>query len=175
MAKIHSRVIFPVELAEVGGTLYDLSYNAFLRGNERSYENGILTLNGLDPNAQPSFAEMQAVVSNGGYFEGIKLGLELTGAGAQLDVPAIIPGATYSDDEGVEQTRTWAQWVAVQPNVRALKKIGESLFTIKAVWQGTLLNSNELVPAHQQTGIAVLEWSEVQARNQSEEWEEFDL
>lgn len=175
MAKIHSRVIFPVELAEVDGTLYDLTYNAFLRGHERSYENGILTLNGLDPNVQPSFAEMQTVVSNGGYFEGIKLGLELTGSGTQLTVPSAVRGSTYTDEEGEEQTRTWAEWVRSQPNVKALKKIGESLFIIKAVYNGILLNSDELTPSHQQTGVAVLEWADVQARYSSEEWEEFDI
>ena len=175
MAKIHSRVIFPVELAEVGGTLYDLTYNVFLRGHERSYENGILTLNGLDPNIQPSFAEMQTVVSNGGYFEGIKLGLEFTAAGAGRTVPAIVPGATYTDEEGATQTRTWAEWIRSQSNITVKKKVDENLYIIKAMYNGTLLNSDELVPAHGQTGVTVLEWAEVQARNASEDWELYEI
>lgn len=174
MAKIHSRVVFPVELAEVGGVLYDLAYNAFLRGNERSYENEILTLNGLSPNAAPTYEQMQAVISNGGYFEGIKLGIRFTSvASAQRIVPEEVRGSRYTDEEGVEQERTWIDWLKVNHGVRVITD--GTAYVTKAVFNGQLLNSDELVPAHAQAGINVLEWDEVVALYQDENWTEYEL
>ena len=175
MAKIHSKIVIPVALAYVGGALHDFVYKTVLRGEERSFENEELILNGLDPNNQPTFTELQAVVTNGGFFEGIKLGLELTDAGAQLNVPAAIIGATFVDDQGVTQNRTWADWVRVQPNVKAKKKVGQNLYIIKAAFNGSLLNSDELAAAHVQAGIAVLEWAEMKLRNVDETWEDSEL
>ena len=124
---------------------------------------------------QPKFSELTAIVAGGGYFKNILLGIELTGPGTQLAVPAIIPGATYTDENDQPQTRTWAQWVKAQTGVRAIKKVDEALFVIKAVVGGQMMNSDQLAAAHAQLGVNVIEWSVVKFRAASEDWEEFEL
>jgi len=174
MAKIHSKVIFPVELAEVGGDLFELAYKAFLHGNERTYSNGILTLNGLDPLAQPTFAELAAVVNNGGYFEGIRLAIKFANAAAaQQLVPIEVRGATYNDEEGVLQNRTWVEWFRVNTNTQVITD--GTQFVSKSVFNGELLNSTELIPIYQQSGIEVIEWEEAVGYYQDENWITFEL
>ena len=175
MAKISSEIKAPVGLGDVGEALHSFVFGQVIRGFKLGYENGDVILYGMDATNQPTFSELAAVVSNGGSFEGIKLGLEFTGVGAQADVPVIVPGATYTDENEVVQTRTWAEWVRSQPNVIAKKKIGEALYIIKAAYNGALLNSEQLYAAHIQIGVQVLEWAEMKLRNADETWEDFEL
>ena len=128
---------------------------------------------------QPTFDELKDMVGAGVYFENILLGIELTAAGAQRDVPDVIPRATYIDETDPENpvvvTRTWAEWVRVQGNKMAYKKVDENLYIIKATAGGEMMNSIQLAAAHAQAGVNVIEWSVVQFRIRSEEWEEFEL
>ncbi|HDY66597.1 MAG TPA: hypothetical protein ENH85_02270 [Candidatus Scalindua sp.] len=128
---------------------------------------------------QPTFEELESIVTGGGYFENILLGIELTGPGAQQAVPGVFPRATYQDETDPENPvtvkRTWVQWIKLQAGMTAYKKTDESLYIIKAFTDGQMMNSTQLQAAHIQLGVNVIEWSVHQFRVRSEEWEVFEL
>ncbi len=131
-------------------------------------------------NQVPTFDDLKDMVQAGVYFENIPLGIELTAAGAQRNVPDVIPGATYIDpdslpDNPIILNRTWAQWVRTQVGMTAYKKVDENLYIIKAFVNSQMMNSDMLKVAHVQLGVNVIEWSVHQFRVRSEEWEEFEL
>ena len=172
MAKTLSLIRIPLSDSLVGGTYHSFVINEIIKDYAKG--DSVEIYKDLSK-IQPKFEDLQSLVAAGGYFENILLGIELTAAGAQRDVPASIPGSTYTDENEQPQTRTWAQWVRSQPGLRAIKKVDENLYVIKAIVDKEMMNSDQLTAAHAQAGINILEWSIVKFRAASEDWEEFEL
>ena len=174
MAKIHSTINIPVALASKGGSLEGFVWDNMIRGHKPTFSGEVVTLNGIDPNEQPSFADLIAIVVGGGSFKGIKLAIRFaSGTTAQRTVPTGVRGATYTDEEGVEQTRTWVDWFRVNSSVQVITD-GTS-YVAKAMFNGQLLNSDELTLANAQLGVSILEWAEAVALYQDETWTEYEL
>jgi len=174
MSKIHSRIKIPVALASKGGALEEFVWNNMIRGYKLTFSSEEITLNGTDPNEQPSFADLVAIVVGGGSFTGIKLALRFDNvAAAQQDVPAEIRGATYTDEEGVEQSRNWIDWLKVNSSTQIITD-GVS-YAIKAMFNGQLFDSAELTLAHTQAGITVIEWADATELFANEDWTIFEL
>lgn len=175
MAKIFGKINIPVNAASDGGALQGFIWNRIIRGEKIDFSSDVVTVYGTDSNVQPTFAELIAIVQAGGYFEGIKLALEFANvAAAQQNVPVSVRGATYLDEEGVEQTRTWIEWFRVNSTVQVITN--GTIYVAKAVFNSQLLNSDELTVIHAQIGIQVIEWDVVKARYQdSDNWETIEI
>ena len=174
MSKIHSKIQIPVALASKGGVLEAFVWDNMIRGHKPTFSEDVVTLNGINPNEQPSFVDLIEIVAGGGSFEGIKLGLRFaSGTTANRIVPIGIRGATYTDEEGVEQGRTWIEWFRANSTVQVITD-GTS-YVAKAVFNGELLDSDELYLANGQSGVSVLEWEAVKALYQNESWTEYEL
>jgi len=170
MAKELSKIVVPAAAAKTGGALQSFVWDAIVQGNKVRFAGGNVILIGDSLENQPDFEEVRTIVTQGGSFEGIKLGLEFTIGGAGLTVPAVVPGSTYTDDNGETQTRTWLQWAQSQANLEIYKKAGEQLYIIKGQYNGKLLNSAALAAAHVQNGVNVIEWSVFTFRLGSGDW-----
>jgi len=174
MAKIHSTIKIPVALADKGGVLEGFVWNNMIRGHKVSFGSDVVTMQGLDANVQPTFADLVTIVTNGGSFEGIKLALRFTSAtSAQRIVPEVIRGSRYTDENEVAQERSWIDWFRANSTVQVITD-GTS-YVAKAVFNGNLLNSEELAAAHAQSGINVIEWADAVALYQNESWTEYEL
>ena len=172
--KIYSKVKIPVALASAGGVFQDFVWNQMIRGHKINFGEQVEIL-GINPNIQPSFSDLATIVQNGGYFEGIKLGLEFANASAaQQLVPEGIRGAIYVDEEGQAQNRSWVEWLRESQN-EILRHTSGSPYITKAKFGTLLLNSDELALAHAEAGVSVIEWADVMARLDSEEYEVFTI
>jgi hypothetical protein len=172
--KIHSKVIVPLVAAKTGGALKDFVWDRIVSGERITFENGEVVVNSTNQSVQPTFTELQAIVIAGGSFEGIRLGIEFaTGADAAQDVPAVVRGSTYIDENEVEQTRNWLEWFAVNTSTQVITN--GTLYVAKAAFNGGLLNSEELTAIHAQTGVQVLEWADAIARFQDENYTVYEL
>jgi len=168
--KVYAIIEIPFNLAMPGGVLHDFVYEWILKEYQRQYNNGTLTLNGISPDFQPSFAELAAIVTNGGSFEGIKLGVELGWAQRNNQVPAGIRGRDYTDENGDPQVRTWTEWVAAG-NLDYKKKTDDTLAIFKGAWYGDTLNSDELEIIHALGYANVIEWQDLIDRANSVDYE----
>jgi len=174
MAKIHSTINIPVALASKGGALEGFVWDNMIRGHKPTFSDDVVTLNGTNPNEQPTFADLVSIVTNGGSFEGVKLALRFTSAAsAQRVVPEVVRGSRYVDEEGVTQERTWIDWFRVNSGIKVITD-GTS-YASKAAYAGILLNSEELAAANAQSGVNVIEWAEAVALFQDENWTEYEL
>lgn len=167
--KVYAKIEIPFSLALPGGVLYDFVYEWILKEYERKYDNGTLTLYGTSVDFQPSFTELAAIVTNGGKFDGIKLGVELGWAQRNNQVPVGVRGREYADDEGTH-IRTWIEWVAAG-NLDYKKKIDDTLAIFKGSWGGDTLNSDELEIIHALAYANVIEWSDLVDRANSVDYE----
>lgn len=158
-----------------GGTMREFALTQILHGHHPKEAGDSMEYLADLTKQMPTFDDLKDMVVAGVYFENIILGIELTGSGAQLDVPVIIPGSTYTDENGDLQTRIWVQWVKAQSGLRAIKKVDENLYVIKAVVNNKMMNSDQLVAVHAQLGVNVIEFSVLKYRAASEDWEEFEL
>jgi len=168
--KVFAKIEIPFNLAMPGGDLHDFVYEWILKGYERQYDNGTLTLQGTSPDFQPSFVELAAIVTNGGKFEGIKLGVELGWAQRNNQVPAGIRGRDYTDENDDPQVRTWIEWAAAG-NLDHKKKTDNSLAIFKAAWDGSTLNSAELEIIHALAYANVIEFQDLVDRGRSGDYE----
>jgi len=174
MAKVYSTIEIPVAAAITGGALQGFVWDNIVRGHKVSFGSDVVTLSGLDASVQPTFAELEAIVTNGGRFEGIKLAIRFAnGAAAGQDVPAAVRGATYIDDNNVEQQRSWIDWFRANSTVQIITNGTE--YAAKAVFNGSLLTSEELTAIHAQTGVEVLEWAAAVALYADELWTDYEL
>ena len=129
--------------------------------------------------AQPTFAELVALVQAGGYFENIKLGIEFTDVvAAQQNVPVGVEGHEYPDpnNEGQMLPHTWITWLRRYSGGTVLEETAGTRYIVKAIQGDRVLNSNELKLIQPMTGIQVLEWSVVMARyRDSDNWETINI
>jgi hypothetical protein len=173
--KVFSKVVIPASAAKTGGALRDFVWDRLVEGNRVKFESGNVFLHGTDVRVQPTFSELQAVVSNGGSFEGIKLGIEFASqTAAQRNVPVTVRGAVTQDEEGNDVNRTFVEWIKAMPGKQELRKVG-SRYYMKASFGAHLLNSGELAAIHGVTGVKVLEWAELIAKVQDETAEVVEL
>ena len=172
MSKVYARIEIPFAEAMPGGPLHDFAYEWILKEYERRYNvtTDMLYLLGTTPDAQPTFAEMLAIVGNGGRFDGIKLGIEIGWAQRINNVPAGVRGRDYTDDEGDPQVRTWAEWVAAG-RLDYKKKTDDTIAIFKGAWDGELLNSDELEIIHVLAYANVIEWQDLIDRANSLDYE----
>ena len=154
--KTYAKITIPFDLAMPGGGLYNFVYEWVLKEYRRKYNNGTLTLYGLAPDIQPSFDDLAAIVTNGGNFKGIKLGVQIVMSAKDTLVPEGIPGRSYHDDEG-EQVRTWLEWIKAG-NVDYKVKSDNSDAIFKASWGGQTLGSDALGIIHALPYANVIEW-----------------
>lgn len=169
MSKIISTITIPSAAAKTGGALQGFVWDQFVDGHKILREDGEVKIYGLDANVQPTFSDLQTIVSSGGSFDGIKVAIRFTNEAAiQQNVPSVVRGATYLDENEVEQTRTWEQWFKSNASVRVITN--GTAYIVKAVYNHQLLNSEELAAIHQQTGVRVIEWTDAVALYQDENW-----
>jgi hypothetical protein len=117
-----------------------------------------------------------AIVTNGGSFSGIKLGLQFTALAADRDVPAGVPGSTITPEGEVTRQKTWLEWT--QDNAQAVYQriIGTPVYYVmKSALGEKLLTSEELVAAIATSGVNVIELSDFKSRIQSDNYEKFDV
>jgi len=164
--KTFAKITIPFDLAMPGGVLYNFVYEWVLKEYRRKYDNGTLTLYGLAPDIQPSFTDLVAIVTNGGRFEGIKLGVQIQMSAKDTNVPVGVRGRTYTDESGDEQVRTWLEWIQAG-RVDYKIKIDNSDAIFKASWGGSTLNSEELDIIHKRTYADVIEWDILVALSKS--------
>jgi len=168
--KTFAKITIPFDLAMPGGILYNFVYEWVLKEYRRKYDNGILTLYGLAPDVQPSFADLVAIVTNGGSFEGIKLGVQIQMSAKDTDVPAGIRGRIGYGEESVEFVRTWLEWIqAGRVDYKVKTDNSDAIF--KASWDGSTLNSDELAIIHSQSYANIIEWQTLIDLANSSEYE----
>jgi len=174
MSKIVSTIVIPVAEAKTGGSLQGFVWDRFVEGEKIVRDGDTVKIYSTNANYQPTFADLAAIVSAGGSFEGIKLAIRFTNvAAAQQDVPSVVRGSTYMDENEVEQTRNWVQWFRANSTVEVITD-GDS-YVAKAVFNGKLLNSTELAAAHAQAGVNIIEWADAVALFQNEGWTKYEL
>jgi hypothetical protein len=175
MAKVVSTIKVPVALAEDGGSLQGFVWNQIVRGHKPAFGNDLVILHGLDANEQPSFADLVAIVTGGGYFEGVKFGIQFTsGVSANRIVPSIIRGSTYVDENEVVQEHTWLSFLKAN-NADVIRHTSGAPYVVKANIGTQIMNSDELTAANAQSGINVIEFADLQARNSSVDYEPFEI
>ena len=155
------KIEIPFSVCKAGGTsqsLHDFVYNWMLANYKLERDNTTVTLLANQPNINPTFSDLVAVVAGGGYFEGIKLGIRMLVSASNTPVPAGIRGRSYTDGEGQEVIRTWLKWLRAG-RVHFLVKEDNSDTIFKGVWSESLLNSDELAIIHSRAYAEVLEWS----------------
>lgn len=161
--KVQGRVTIPATEAKTGGSLKDFVWDRIVEGNVVKFEGDNVELLGTDAAIQPTFAELRAIVTAGGKFEGIKLGIEINNSSANTQVPVGLPGRTYTDEEGTEKVRTWIKYIDEYLQMERYNEGTRSLF--KAGKLGSrLMNSDELAIIHSRTYANVIEWSEFAQR-----------
>lgn len=172
MSKVFARIEIPFAEAMPSGSLYDFTYEWILKEYERRYDvtTNMLYLLGVTPDVQPTFAEMVAIVTSGGRFDGIKLGVEIGWPQITNPVPEGIRGRDYIDENGDPQVRTWAQWAAAG-RVDYKKKTDNTLAIFKGSWDGGVLNSDELGIIHALAYANVIEWQDFIDRSNSADYE----
>ena len=174
MSKVHSKIQIPVALASKGGALEAFVWDNMIRGHKPTFDNDVVTLNGLNPKEQPTFAELTSIVQNGGSFEGITLGLQFTVLAADRPVPAEVPHSTVTPEGEATRPKTWLEWLkdnsqTIYERVNGTPKY----FIIKGAYGGNVLNSAELDAARTTSGVNVIEFSDHTARIQSEDYEPY--
>ena len=168
--KTFAKITIPFDLAMPGGVLYNFVYEWVLKEYRRKYDNGTLTLYGLAPDIQPSFTDLAAIVTNGGSFEGVKLGVELGWAQRNNPVPEGVRGRDYTDENDDPQVYTWAEWV-VAGRLDYKKKTDNTLAIFKGSWDGSTLNSDELEIIHALAYANVIEFQDLVDRANSADYE----
>ncbi len=168
--KVYAIIEIPFNLALPSGILHDFVYEWILKKYEHKYDNGTLTLYGTSVDFQPSFTELAAIVTNGGKFEGIKLGVEIGWAQRNSPVPAGVRGRDYYNGDGDLQVRTWTEWVAAG-NLDYKKKTDDTLAIFKGAWDGSTLNSDELEIIHALAYANVIEFQDLVDRANSADYE----
>jgi hypothetical protein len=172
--KVFGRVVVPAAAAKTGGVLKDFVWDQIMEGAKVTFEGGEVVLSGTDANIQPTFEDLVDIVANGGSFEGIKLAIQFGGAAAANQVvPEVVRGSRYVDEEGVTQERTWLDWYRASTGTQVITN--GTQFVSKAMFNGQILNSEELTAIHAQTGITVIEWADAVALFQDEDWTEYEL
>ena len=122
--KIFGEVKIPVAAASTGGALQGFVWDRSVRGEKVAFGSDVVTIQGTNANEQPLFADLVAIVVAGGSFTGIRLALKFDNvAAAQQAVPAEIRGATHIvkgefEEEGVEQSRNWIEWLQVNSSTQ---------------------------------------------------------
>ena len=173
--KVQSIIRIPEAEAKTGGTLKDFVWDRMMEGDFVSYENDQVILKGVDASIQSDFANLVAVVVAGGYFEGIVLAFTLTAEATSTLVPALVPGATYTDEEGIEQQRTFVQWAQANAGLQVIQHTSGTPFIVKGKWGSKLLDSDALTAINGVVGAQVIEWAEAVAAYQSEDYTIFEL
>ena len=168
--KVFAKIEFPFSLAMPGGVLYDFVYEWILKEYKLSYKNDTLTLYGTSVDFQPSFTELVAIITNGGKFDGVKLGVELGWAQRDNQVPVGVRGRDYNDENGDPQVRTWTEWV-IAGRLDYKKKTDDTLAIFKGSWAGDTLNSDELEIIHALAYANVIEWQDLVDRANSADYE----
>jgi len=172
--KVFSKVTIPASAAKTGGALKDWVWDQLVQGHRVVFEDGAVVLNGLDANVQPTFADLVSIVQANGSFKGVKLAIQFTNAtAAGRTVPSVVRGSTYTDEEGVEQTRTWVDWFGINSSIQVITD--GTAYVAKAAFNGELLNSEELTAIHAQTGITVIEWDAAVVLFQDEDWTVYEI
>lgn len=160
---ILQKITVPYSACKAGGTsqvLHDLVYNYMLAFDRVTREGNNIVLYGKQGVIAPTFSELQTVVTEGGSFSGIKLGVKILATKFNVLIPIGMPNRVYLDENEVEKTRTWRQWVEAG-NVHYVTKQDNSDAIFKAVWGGKVLPSEVIAKIHTTTGLTVLEWSEL--------------
>ncbi|MCK5134882.1 MAG: hypothetical protein KAR19_03780 [Bacteroidales bacterium] len=169
-----SLIKIPKALAKSGQSMHNFILDQIVLGHRPKTQGGFVILQAeIIPDNMPSFTELSAVQAAGGNFERIKFGLQLTAAAYTRNVPASLPGATYLDEKEVEQRHTWESWLKTGGVGVINRKIGLQK-ACKAIWGGKTLNSEVLKICDDTIGVTVLEWSDIHARFQSEEYEKVE-
>ena len=176
MSKIHSKIKIPVALASKGGVLEAFVWDNWIRGHKPTFNNDVVTLNGLNPKEQPTFTELTAIVLNGGSFEGITLGLQFTALAAGRDVPAGVPGSTITPEGEATRQKTWLEWIQGNSQTVYQRVSGTPVYyVIKGALGGDILTSEELDAARTTSGVNVIEFSDFKARIQSDNYEKYEI
>lgn len=107
----------------------------------------------------------------GGEVDGLPVWLEVSEANYQGAVPATLPGATYTDAEGVEQTHTWETW---QDGSHPRQGPWDGKYYVPGNSMGSELAASVWWPIYNTppAGVAVLsvgEFQAIQAANQPAE------
>ena len=155
--KVYEKIEIPFSLAMPGGLLYNFVYEWILKEYNRKYKNGILYLHGVTPDIQPSFADLVAIVVNGGKFTGIKLGIQIAMSAKDTPVPEGIPGRDGNDVDGNPIVRTWLEWIQAG-NIDYRIKDDNSDAIFKGSWHGQTLDSDALNIIHALPYASVIEW-----------------
>lgn len=165
MSKVYSTIKIPTAEASQGGSLQGFVWNQLIRGFNPQFGEDFIVMRKYDNNFEPSFADLIAVVQAGGYFEGIKLGLEFANtSAAQQQVPVEVRGSNYVDENGDTQNRTWIEWLRANTTVQIIRHTSGSPYVTRAAFNGQSLNSDEFKVIHAQSGISVIEWDDVLTR-----------
>lgn len=174
MAKTFGKIEIPVAEASFGGALQGFIWDRVVRGEKINFASDVVTVIGEDASVQPDFSELIAIVQAGGKFSGIRLAIEFTNsAAAQQNVPVEVEGHSSTDEEDVEQQRTWVDWFRANSSTQVITN--GTLYVAKAAFNGRLLNSVELAAIHGQAGIKAIEWADAQARYADEAYTVFEL
>lgn len=155
-----TKITIPFDVCKAGGSsenLFNFVYNWILAGYKQEREGTDVVLRAVIPKLQPEFEDLVAIVTGGGSFEGVKCGIRINQAQFNADVPAGVPNATYQDEEETTVQRTWTQW-AKAGNIDYTLKQDNTDAIMKAVWNGKLLDSDDLKAIHNSTGVTVLGW-----------------
>ena len=81
-------------------------------------------------------------------------------------MPSNITGASYADENGDPQIRTWLEWINAG---RIEYKDNGTLAVFKSSWNGITLDSDDLGLIHA-TQANVIEWDDLIARSNSLEY-----
>lgn len=160
MANI-TKIQIPFDACKAGGTsetLHDFVYNWMLAGYAIERDLETVTLIAVQANINPEFSALVEVVSGGGSFEGIKLGIRMGTSASDTNVPEGIRGRMTTDEEGEPAVRTWLEWLRAG-RVTFYMKSDNSDAIFKGVWNGEILNSAELAIIHTRAYAEVLEWA----------------
>ena len=174
--KVHSKINIPVALAEDGGSLQGFVWNNMVRGGQLTFGEDFVTINGLNPNEQPAFADLVAIVQGGGSFEGIRLGLQFTALAAGRDVPVGVPASDTTPEGEETRQKTWLEWIKDNSQTLYKRVNGTPVYYImKSALNSDLLTSEQIQAAITTSGVNVIEHADGVARIQSGDYEPFEL
>lgn len=130
------------------------------RVRQTTYENGMLVMKCVQGVITPSFDDLKTIVTNGGSFKFVRLGIRILASKFNTEVPVGIPNRTYLNEEEKEVVRTWKQW-AEAGNIQYVLKQDNSDAIFRNSWGGHSLPSEVMAKIHTTVGLTVLDWQEL--------------
>ena len=153
-----AEIKIPIQHALSGGKYNSFILDSIVQGYVPKSNDTHVIMQANLQQKQPTFEQLVDFVQDGVTWKNIILGIEIDSvAAAQQDVPEIIPGATYTEEEETI-TRSFIDWIKSFPTLQEIKRVDGKYYT-KAAYGGNLLNSEQLRAIHVLPGISIIEWA----------------